>query len=196
MKKSGKILASLLALFAVVTFCAACSKGENGKEEGTTVSPDQVSSDKEELVAPSVNSLIGTWDTTIDVEGLPVGIELKFSMFGKTVEMDFSKESYDRMIETVVETESAILTDKEIALAGFADREDYENDFREHLIDELPYDELRDTIRTTGTWELAGDALTVNIAGETSTAETNLSEGVTTFELADSSGDTITLTKR
>ncbi len=248
MKKSGKIFAALLALFAVLTLFAACGKGA-GKEKNTTEKDTVVqvnanptedttadvttvkeettkavnttkvqpttkaqsttkaqndaattnkneATTKEDFIAPNIDLLIGTWDTTIDVEGLPVSVEFEFSIFNQNVEIDFTKTSYDNMIEKAVEMDLAQVTDEEIVEAGFVNREEYEKAVREYLISELPYDELRGMIRATGKWSLIGDTLTVTIAGETATAETKLSEEVTTFDLTDSYGDTITLIRR
>ncbi len=255
MKKSSKLVAALLAFFAVVTLFAACGKDgvkdeestaanttvqanagvtedttvaetttkaetttaqattkakttkpkttkpqpttkvqDNGGSE-TTTKPEPTS--KEEFIAPNYGLLIGTWDATMDVEGIPVSIQFEFSIvYGKKVEVDFTKIAYDNMIEKAVEMDLAQVTDEELTEAGFADRAEYEVALREYLIDELPYDELRSMFQSTGTWELIGDKLTIVIAGETMTADTQLSDDVRTFELVDAYGEKLTLKRR
>ncbi len=167
------------------------------QDSGNTVSTTKPETTrKEDLVAPNLDLLIGTWDATIDVEGLPVRIQFEFSIFGKTVNVDFTKDSYDNLIQKAVEIELELITDEEITEAGFADRAEYEEALREYVMDELPYEELRSLFRATGTWELIGDKLTIVIAGETMTADAKLSQEVKTFELVDADGEKITLVRR
>ncbi len=168
--------------------------GDKNTTVAPTTKPEPTS--KEEFVAPNYSLLIGTWDATIDVEGLPVRIQFEFSIFGKTVNVDFTKDSYDNMIEKAVEINLSQVTDEELAEAGFADRAEYEEALREYLIDELPYEELRSMFLSTGTWELVGDKLTIVIEGETMTADTQLSDDVRTFELEDAYGEKMTLKRR
>lgn len=152
--------------------------------------------EKEELKVTNIDLLLGTWDSTVDVDGLPIRIQFEFSIFGKTVNVDFTKDSYDNMLEKAVEINLSKVTDEELAEAGFADRAEYEKELRAYLIAELPYDELRSMFQSTGRWELIGDKLTIVIDGETMTANTQLSDDVRSFELVDAYGEKMTLIKR
>ncbi|MBQ5825481.1 MAG: hypothetical protein IIW48_11835 [Clostridia bacterium] len=167
---------------------------ETSKPKETTTKTELTT--KEDFIAPNYSLLVGTWDARIEVEGLPVEIQFEFSIFGKTVDVDFTKSSYDNMTDKAVEMELDRVTDEEITEAGFADRAEYEVALRAYLLEELPYEELRSLFRSTGTWELIGDELTVVIGGETMTADTKLSEDVKSFELVDAYGETMTLVRR
>ena len=157
-----------------------------------TSKPD--TTQKEEPKPSNADLLIGTWETTIVSDGLPVTLQFKFEANG-TMKMDFTKASYDKMIKHAVDSEMSNLTDEEIIDAGFANRKEAEDYLYALIAEEAPYDQLRSMLQNSGTWKLNGDYLTVTIDGESATSKTNLSAGKTSFELKDPTGESITLTK-
>ena len=157
-----------------------------------TSKPD--TTQKEEPKPSNADLLIGTWETTIESDGLPVTVQFKFEANG-TMKMDFTKASYDKMIKHAVDSEMSNLTDEEIIDAGFANRKEAEDYLYALIAEEAPYDQLRSMLQNSGTWKLNGDDLTVTIDGESATSKTNLSAGKTSFELKDPTGESITLTK-
>ena len=157
-----------------------------------TSKPD--TTQKEEPNPSNADLLIGTWETTIVSDGLPVTMQFKFEANG-TMKMDFTKASYDKMIKHAVDSEMSNLTDEEIIDAGFANRKEAEDYLYALIAEEAPYDQLRSMLQNSGTWKLNGDDLTVTIDGESATSKTNLSAGNTSFELKDPTGESITLTK-
>ena len=157
-----------------------------------TSKPD--TTQKEEPKPSNADLLIGTWETTIVSDGLPVTMQFKFEANG-TMKMDFTKASYDKMIKHAVDSEMSNLTDEEIIDAGFANRKEAEDYLYALIAEEAPYDQLRSMLQNSGTWKLNGDDLTVTIDGESATSKTNLSAGKTSFELKDPTGESITLTK-
>ena len=157
-----------------------------------TSKPD--TTQKEEPKPSNVDLLIGTWETTIVSDGLPVTMQFKFEANG-TMKMDFTKASYDKMVKHAVDSEMSNLTDEEIKDAGFANRKEAEDYLYALIAEEAPYDQLRSMLQNSGTWKLNGDDLTVTIDGESATSKTNLSAGKTSFELKDPTGESITLTK-
>ena len=157
-----------------------------------TSKPD--TTQKEEPKPSNADLLIGTWETTIESDGLPVTVQFKFEANG-TMKMDFTKASYDKMVKHAVDSEMSNLTDEEIKDAGFANRKEAEDYLYALIAEEAPYDQLRSMLQNSGTWKLNGDDLTVTIDGESATSKTNLSAGKTSFELKDPTGESITLTK-
>ena len=157
-----------------------------------TSKPD--TTQKEEPKPSNADLLIGTWETTIESDGLPVTVQFKFEANG-TMKMDFTKASYDKMIKQVVDAEMSQITDEEITQAGFASRKEAEEYLYNFVAQEAPYETLRGMLQNSGTWQLDGDNLTVTIDGEIAIAQTKLSEGKTTFALKDGTGESITLTK-
>ncbi len=157
-----------------------------------TSKPD--TTQKEEPKPSNADLLIGTWETTIVSDGLPVTMQFKFEANG-TMKMDFTKASYDKMVKQAVDAEMSSVTDEEIIEAGFANRKEAEDYLYALIAEEAPYDQLRSMLQNSGTWKLNGDDLTVTIDGEAATSKTNLSEGKTSFELKDPTGESITLTK-
>ena len=157
-----------------------------------TSKPD--TTQKEEPKPSNADLLIGTWETTIVSDGLPVTMQFKFEANG-TMKMDFTKASYDKMVKHAVDSEMSNLTDEEIIDAGFANRKEAEDYLYALIAEEAPYDQLRSMLQNSGTWKLNGDDLTVTIDGESATSKTNLSAGKTSFELKDPTGESITLTK-
>lgn len=157
-----------------------------------TSKPD--TTQKEEPKPSNADLLIGTWETTIVSDGLPVTVQFKFEANG-TMKMDFTKASYDKMVKHAVDSEMSNLTDEEIKDAGFANRKEAEDYLYALIAEEAPYDQLRSMLQNSGTWKLNGDDLTVTIDGESATSKTNLSAGKTSFELKDPTGESITLTK-
>lgn len=157
-----------------------------------TSKPD--TTQKEEPKPSNADLLIGTWETTIVSDGLPVTMQFKFEANG-TMKMDFTKASYDKMVKQAVDAEMSSITDEEIIEAGFANRKEAEDYLYAIIAEEAPYDQLRSMLQNEGTWKLNGDDLTVTIDGEAATSKTNLSEGKTSFELKDPTGESITLTK-
>lgn len=157
-----------------------------------TSKPD--TTQKEEPKPTNADLLIGTWETTIESDGLPVTVQFKFEANG-TMKMDFTKASYDKMIKQVVDAEMSQITDEEITQAGFASRKEAEEYLYNFVAQEAPYETLRGMLQNSGTWKLNGDDLTVTIDGESATSKTNLSAGKTSFELKDPTGESITLTK-
>ena len=157
-----------------------------------TSKPD--TTQKEEPKPTNADLLIGTWETTIVSDGLPVTVQFKFEANG-TMKMDFTKASYDKMVKHAVDSEMSNLTDEEIKDAGFANRKEAEDYLYALIAEEAPYDQLRSMLQNSGTWKLNGDDLTVTIDGESATSKTNLSAGKTSFELKDPTGESITLTK-
>ena len=157
-----------------------------------TSKPD--TTQKEEPKPSNADLLIGTWETTIVSDGLPVTMQFKFEANG-TMKMDFTKASYDKMVKHAVDSEMSNLTDEEIKDAGFANRKEAEDYLYALIAEEAPYDQLRSMLQNSGTWKLNGDDLTVTIDGESATSKTNLSAGKTSFELKDPTGESITLTK-
>ncbi len=157
-----------------------------------TSKPD--TTQKEEPKPSNADLLIGTWETTIESDGLPVTVQFKFEANG-TMKMDFTKASYDKMIKQVVDAEMSQITNEEITQAGFASRKEAEDYLYALIAEEAPYDQLRSMLQNSGTWKLNGDDLTVTIDGESATSKTNLSAGKTSFELKDPTGESITLTK-
>lgn len=157
-----------------------------------TSKPD--TTQKEEPKPSNADLLIGTWETTIVSDGLPVTMQFKFEANG-TMKMDFTKASYDKMIKHAVDSEMSNLTDEEIIDAGFENRKEAEDYLYALIAEEAPYETLRGMLQNSGTWKLNGDDLTVTIDGESATSKSNLSAGKTSFELKDPTGESITLTK-
>ena len=157
-----------------------------------TSKPD--TTQKEEPKPSNADLLIGTWETTIVSDGLPVTMQFKFEANG-TMKMDFTKASYDKMIKHAVDSKMSNFTDEEIIEEGFANRKEAEEYLYNFVAQEAPYETLRGMLQNSGTWQLDGDNLTVTIDGEIAIAQTKLSEGKTTFALKDGTGESITLTK-
>jgi len=157
-----------------------------------TTKPD--TTEKEEPKPTNKDLLIGTWETTVLSDGLPVALQFVFKTNG-TVQVVFTKASYEKMIKKAVENEISQYTDEEIAELGFADRGEAEEYLYELLEQEASYDDLKNMLETTGTWQLSGDTLTVTIEGEPATAKINLAEGKTSFVIKDSSGESMTFNK-
>ena len=128
-------------------------------KDKTTVAPTNKSGENGKS---KEDYLIGIWDTTVDSEGLPVTIQFKFEPDG-VVKVDFSKAAYDDMIKKAVETELSKLTDEEIAEADFADRKEAEEYLYDCFEQEAPYDELRGTIKNTGSWSIERELMVVSI---------------------------------
>ncbi len=138
----------------------------------TTKAPTTAKSNNKTTVAPTTKSassekaeedyLIGTWEATVDSEGLPVTLQFEFEPDG-VVKVDFTKAAYDSMIKKAVETELSELTDEEIAEAGFVDRKEAEEYLYECFEQEVPYDELRGTIKNTGSWSIYREHMIMKI---------------------------------
>ncbi len=137
-----------------------------------TKAPTTAKSNNKTTVAPTTKSassekaeedyLIGTWEATVDSEGLPVTLQFEFKPDG-VVKVDFTRAAYDDMVKKAVETELSKLTDEEIAEAGFSDRKEAEEYLYECFEQEAPYDELRGTIENTGSWSIERELMIVKI---------------------------------
>ncbi len=166
-------------------------------KDKTTVASTKKSASSEKA---DEDYLIGIWETTVDSEGLPVTIQYKFEPDG-VVKVDFTKAAYDSMIKKAVETELSKLTDEDIAESGFVDRKEAEEYLYECFEQEAPYDELRGTIKNTGSWYIEGHLMLVKIDnakffGEFRIPKTKTSLSLTWTQYPSRTTVTLKLTKK
>ena len=148
------------------------------------------------LKVANIDLLLGSWTATFVTNGVTAKLYFTFDIIGSVVRVSFSKENYENMIEQIVEKEMSKITDEDIAESeDFSSREEAEEYFYDYLTQEIPYSSMSSQLNGTGSWKLHGDTLTINLGGETYTAETRLSEDITTFVLVGPSGERMTLTK-
>ncbi len=195
MKKLSKLLAALLALIMMLSVFTACGddkkddKDDRKKSEKTSDVADNEEEEEDEEEAPTGEELlIGEWTTDIYYDSISVALSLIFEDDG-TAYFDLTRDSYDDMIDAIIEMEFEGITDEEIAEEDYASRAEAEDDVRESLIQLYPYEDFVAAYVPDFelTWELDGDTLTIESDdGGISTAETKLSEGRTTFTLVNS----------
>ncbi len=168
------------------------NKGNNNSK------PSQGSGGKDNftLKVTNINLLLGSWDATFVTNGVTAKVSFTFDIIGNAVRIRFSKENYENIIKQIVEKEMSKITDEEIAESeDFSSREEAEKYMYDYITQEIPYSSMSSQLNGTGSWKLHGDTLTINLGGETYTAETRLSEDITTFVLVGPSGERMTLTK-
>ncbi len=168
----------------------------NDKNEGNSNSATTkpAVTEKEELKVANIDLLLGTWIGTVVDEGVAIDLNFEFGINGK-LRTYFTKDSYEKMIQNIIDAEMSGVTEEEITGSGeFTSKKELEEYLYEVLTQELPYNELSSMFNQTGNWNLHGDTLSVTIEGETLTAETKLSENVKTFVL-DPNGDPIKFRK-
>ena len=211
MKKLSKLLALLLSLLMILSLFAACGddKKDDDDKDDTSVSDEKDKDDKdedededkddkkdkdnkkdeEEEAISAEDMLIGEWETSVDTgAGAYLDLSLIFEDDG-TAYFYLTKKSYDKMMDEIILTQMADVTDEEIEAEGFASREEAEEFVREMLEEEMPYEDTAAEFEDDFTWELDGDTLTIETDdGGISTAETKLSKGKTTFTLVDEDG--------
>ncbi|MBR0348846.1 MAG: hypothetical protein IIX16_04320 [Clostridia bacterium] len=169
---------------------------ENNK--GNNSKPSQGSKDnaKPSLKVANIDLLLGSWDATFVTNGVTAKLSFTFDIIDNVVRVRFTKENYENMIKQIVEKEMSKITDEEIAESeDFSSREEAEEYFYDYLTQEIPYSSMSNQLNGTGSWKLHGDTLTINLGGETYTAETKLSEDKTSFVLVGPSGERMTLNK-
>lgn len=168
------------------------NKGNNNSK------PSQGSNDnaKPSLKVANIDLLLGSWDATFVTNGVTAKLSFTFDIIDSVVRVRFTKENYENMIKQIVEKEMSKITDEEIAESeDFSSREEAEEYFYDYLTQEIPYSSMSNQLNGTGSWKLHGDTLTINLGGETYTAETKLSEDKTSFVLVGPSGERMTLNK-
>lgn len=168
------------------------NKGNNNSK------PSQESNDKTKpsLMVANTYLLLGSWNAVFETNGVAVKLRFTFDFMGNVVQVYFSKDNYENMIRQIVEKEMSKITDEEIEESGnFSSREEAEEYFYEYITQEIPYSSMSSQLNGTGSWKLHGDTLTINLGGETYTAETKLSENKTSFVLVGPDGERMTLTK-
>lgn len=148
------------------------------------------------LKVANTDLLLGSWTATFVTNGVTAKLYFTFDIIGSVVRISFSKENYENMIKQIVEKEMSKITDEEIAESeDFSSREEAEEYMYDYITQEIPYSSMSSQLNGTGSWKLHGDTLTINLGGETYTAETRLSEDITTFVLVGPSGERMTLNK-
>ena len=209
-------MALLLSLLMILSLFAACGddKKDDDDKDDTSVSDEKDKDDKDEdedededkddkkdkdnkkdeeedEAASAEDMLIGEWETSVDTgAGAYLNLSLIFEDDG-TAYFYLTKKSYDKMMDEIISTQMADVTDEEIEAEGFASREEAEEFVREMLEEEMPYVDTAAEFEDDFTWELDGDTLTIETDdGGISTAETKLSKGKTTFTLVDEDGGT------
>lgn len=171
---------------------------ESNKVHSNNSKPSQGSGGKDNftLKVANIDLLLGSWDATLVTNGVTAKLHFTFDIIGRAVRVSFSKENYENMIKQIVEKEMSEITDEEIAESeDFSSREEAEGYFYEYLAQEIPYSSMSNQFNRTGSWNLQGDTLTINLDGEVYTAETKLSEDKTSFVLVGPSGERMTLSK-
>lgn len=202
MKKLSKLIALLLSLLMILSLFAACGddKKDDDDKEDKSVSDekdkdnkndDKYEDEDEDVAVSAEDMLIGEWETSVDTgAGAYLNLSLIFEDDG-TAYFYLTKKSYDKMMDEIISTQMADVTDEEIEAEGFASREEAEEFVREMLEEEMPYVDTAAEFEDDFTWELDGDTLTIETDdGGISTAETKLSKGKTTFTLVDEDGGT------
>ena len=201
MKKLSKLMALLLSLLMIVSLFTACGeeKKENNDEKKEKTSE---TADKKEDKLTGKELLIGDWKAEFEIESYTLYLMFNFKEDG-TFQTYFTKEFYNKYIDTVVEmntTGITELTDEEIIEHGYASREEFIEAIRESYAQEFPYEDIEAEFSFSGTWELDSDTLTIITINETGEEnepkfiETKLSNGVESFEFSDDEG-TIKFTK-
>lgn len=148
------------------------------------------------LKVANTDLLLGSWTATFVTNGVTAKLYFTFDIIDSVVRVRFSKENYENMIKQIVEKEMSKITDEDIAESeDFSSREEAEEYMYDYITQEIPYSSMSSQLNGTGSWKLHGDTLTINLGGETYTAETRLSEDITTFVLVGPSGERMTLNK-
>ena len=170
------------------------TKADVTVENQTTVPSTTNPTEPEETKPANVELLLGKWEASFEVDGVAFYVQFEFRQ-DKTVVTELTRNNYDKMIKGIIDQNTSGITQEELTEAGFANITEYKEALQEYLLEELPYEEMREGFVLAGTWDLDGNTLSVTVEGETETAETRLLEGERTFVLKNASGESTTLTK-
>ncbi len=170
------------------------TKADVSVENQTTVPSTTNPTEPEETKPANVELLLGKWEASFEVDGVAFYVQFEFRQ-DKTVVTELTRNNYDKMIKGIIDQNTSGITQEDLTEAGFANITEYKEALQEYLLEELPYEEMREGFVLAGTWDLDGNTLSVTVEGETETAETRLLEGERTFVLKNASGESTTLTK-
>lgn len=163
------------------------------EETDTTVPP---TTEPGETLDPNVEKLIGRYEATFMSEGVDFYLQFVFKN-DKSVTVELTKDNYNKMIDGIVEKDAFDVTLEELEAVGVDNVTDYKIVLREYLVEELPYDDLKEMFKTSGTWEFEGDKLYVTIDGETAVCEDDgFMEYGTFFGLKFADGSSMSLSKK